>query len=130
MKAQSIHKQRNKVPRAAGHVKDKVAVLVLTEDGIIQNCNDSGAKLLGYQPAKLGGHHISEVLPQLSEITLRKGERVNPYLRFLSRIGHPFNVVGNNLQFSGELFFNDLEQQGQHQTVVMIHPIDQAESWL
>jgi PAS domain-containing protein len=128
MNPQSISKE-NMAQSNHSYDKEKIAVLILTEDGIIQDCNDAGAKLLGYRPGKSNRQHISEVLPRLSEIKLLKGKRVNPYLRFLSRIGHPFDVVGNNsIHFSGELFFNDLESQGQHQTVVMIHPIDQTKN--
>jgi PAS domain-containing protein len=112
-----------------GYENSKFAVLILTDDGMIQSCNKKGMKLLDYRPEKLTKQHISKVLPQLSDINLLKGERVNPYLRFLSRIGHPFAVVGkNDQQFSGELFFNDLENQGQHQIVVLINPSNRTRS--
>jgi PAS domain-containing protein len=113
-----------------GYENSEFAVLILTDDGMIQSCNDKGMKLLNYRPENLAKQHISEVLPQLLDINLLKGERVNPYLRFLSRIGHPFAVVGkNDQQFSGELFFNDLENQGQHQIVVLINPTNQIKSF-
>lgn len=113
-----------------GYENSTFAVLILTDDGMIQSCNIKGTKLLDYRPENLAKQHISEVLPQLSDINLLKGERVNPYLRFLSRIGHPFAVVGkNDQQFSGELFFNDLENRGQHQIVVLIHPTNQTKSF-
>jgi PAS domain-containing protein len=126
MNTQPIEKAGNNEIQT-GYENSKFAVLILTDDGMIQSCNDKGMKLLDYRPGSLTKQHISQVLPQLSDINLRKGERVNPYLRFLSRIGHPFAVIGkNDQQFSGELFFNDLENQGQHQIVVLINPINQT----
>jgi PAS domain-containing protein len=129
MNTQPIEEAANNAIQT-GYENSKFAVLILTVDGIIQSCNDKGMKLLDYRPGSSAKQHISEVLPQLSGINLRKGGRVNPYLRFLSRIGHPFAVIGkNDQQFSGELFFNDLESQGQHQIVVLINPINQTKSF-
>lgn len=123
MNIQPTDKSHNHAARSS-HDNNTFGMLVLTEDGVIQCCNDVGVKLLGYQPENLTKRHISEILPQLSGINLSKGERVNPYLRFLSRVGYEFSVVGNDgRRFLGELFFNDLENHGQHRIVVMIRPI-------
>jgi len=124
MNSQLIGKQKNMSRYEQDGKHYEPAVLVLTEDGMIQDCNDAGEKLLGYRPGKMGRQHISGVLPRLSKINLFKGKRVNPYLRFLSRIGHPFEVIGNDsIRFSGELFFNNVENAGGQRTVVMIHPV-------
>jgi sensor histidine kinase regulating citrate/malate metabolism len=112
MNTQPIEKASNNAIQT-GYENSKFAVLILADDGMIQSCNIKGMKLLDYRPGNLAKQHISEVLPQLSDINLLKGERVNPYLRFLSRIGHPFAVVGkNDQQFSGELFFQRSRKSG------------------
>ncbi len=102
------------------------AVLILSEDGLIRDCNETGANLLGGLPKNLPRLHISRLLPKLAKIDLIKGERTNPYLRFLSRIGHPFDVVSmRGVHFSGKLFFSDVEDCGLHRLIVMIQLIYQ-----
>lgn len=108
---------------------DEFAVLILSGDGMIHDCNKAGESLLGDVPKNLPKLHISKLLPKLAKIDLLKEKRANPYLRFLSRIGHPFEVVsmtGN--RFAGRLFFSDVENCGLHQMIVMIHPIYQENS--
>ena len=102
----------------------ELAVLVLSDEGIIHDCNRAGANLLGYLPRNLPKLHISSVLPKLAKIELIKGARANPYLRFLSRIGHHFEVVSmNGVHFEGKLFFSDVEDCGVHRLIVMIQPV-------
>lgn len=105
------------------------AVLILSEDGMIHDCNKVGESLLGDVPKNLPKLHISKLLPKLAKIDLLKEKRANPYLRFLSRIGHPFEVVSmTGKRFAGRLFFSDVENCGLHQMIVMIHPIYQESS--
>lgn len=102
------------------------AVLILSEDGLIRDCNEAGANLLGGLPKNLPRLHISRLLPKLAKIDLIKGERTNPYLRFLSRMGHPFEVVSmSGVHFAGKIFFSDVEDCGLHRLIVMIQPIYQ-----
>lgn len=106
--------------------ESEFAVLILSEDGIIRDCNKAGANLLGGWPKNLPKLHISRLLPKLTEIDLLKGERANPYLRFLSRIGHHFEVVSmSGVHFAGKLFFSDVEDCGSHRMIIMIHPVHQ-----
>lgn len=104
--------------------KNKFAALILSEDGLIQDCSKEGARLLGYIPENLINLHISKLLPKLIEIDLLKAHRINPYLRFLSRIGHQFELVEmNGDRTVGEIFFSDIENEGGHQLVVLINPV-------
>ena len=106
--------------------EDEFAVLILSDDGVVRDCNQAGAKLLGNSPKNLPKLHISKILPKLANIDLVKGRRANPYLRFLSRIGHLFEVVSmSGAHFTGRLFFSDVENCGSHQLIVMIHPVYQ-----
>lgn len=102
------------------------AVLILSDEGVISDCNRAGANLLGGLPKNLPRIHITSVLPKLAKIELIKGARANPYLRFLSRIGHHFEVVSlNGVHFEGKLFFSDVEDGGVHRLIVMIQPAHQ-----
>jgi len=104
--------------------RNKFAVLILSEDGVIQDCSKEGAKLLGYIPNNLIKLHISKLLPKLLEIDLLKAQRINPYLRFLSRIGHQFELVEMNGKRSvGQIFLSDIDNEDGHQLVVLINPM-------
>lgn len=104
--------------------RNKFAVLILSEDGVIQDCSKEGAKLLGYIPNNLIKLHISKLLPKLLEIDLLKAQRINPYLRFLSRVGHQFELVEMNGKRSvGQIFFSDIDNEAGHQLVVLINPM-------
>ncbi|MCO6427420.1 hypothetical protein [Nitrosomonas communis] len=111
--------------RAKTH-ESEYAVLILSEDGLICDCNEAGANLLAGLHKNLPKLHISSLLPKLAKIELLKGERTNPYLRFLSRIGHHFEVVSmSGARFAGKLFFSDVEDCGLHRLIVMIQPVCQ-----
>lgn len=117
---------RNDIDSKKDQNESEFAVLILSEDGMIRDCNKAGADLLGGWPKNLPKLHISRFLPKLAEIELIKGERANPYLRFLSRIGHHFEVVSmSGVHFAGKLFFSDVEDCGSHRMIVMIHPVYQ-----
>lgn len=108
---------------------DEYAVLILSVDGMIHDWNKAGESLLGDVPKNLPKLHISKLLPKLAKINLLKERRANPYLRFLSRIGHPFEVVSMaGKRFAGRIFFIDVENCGLHQLIVIIHPISQENS--
>lgn len=119
--------ETKKVVKASGSnqkQKDKFAALILSEDGLIQDCSKEGAKLLGYIPENLIKLHISKLLPKLLEIDLLKAERINPYLKFLSRIGHQFELVEmNGDRKVGQIFFSDIENEGEHQFVLLINSV-------
>ncbi len=104
--------------------KNSFAALILSEEGVIQDCSKEGAKLLGYIPENLINLHISKLLPKLVEIELLKAQRINPYLRFLSRIGHQFELIEMNGKRSvGQIFFSDIDNEEGHQLVVLINPM-------
>lgn len=101
-----------------------LAVLTLDENGMIRECNKAGADLLGCAPNKVTWLNIATFLPRLGEVALLQGERVNPYLRFLSRVGHQFELIGmSGAHFTSQLFFNEAESQGPHCLRVIIQPI-------
>ena len=103
---------------------DEAAIFMLSEDGMILDANKDAVRLLGHSTTQSNGQHISRIIPQLANVDLLEdGERVNSYLRYLSRIGHYFKVIGmNGMHFSGESYFNDIKVFNQHQIIVMIYP--------
>lgn len=86
-----------------------LAVLILDEDGVICECNSVVADLLGVAPDELTFQKISFFLPQFKAKMLIKDNHVNPYLLFLSRIGHNFMVIDKNGNtFQSQLFFSEM----------------------
>lgn len=105
-------------------IENELAVLTLDDSGLIRDCNMASAKLLGCASSILIWQHISKFLPQLSDLTLVDGERVNPHLRFLSRIGHHFEVITTSgTHFFSAVFFNDVEDFGRHCLRIIFQPV-------
>ncbi|MEO6118299.1 MAG: hypothetical protein ABIP37_04430 [Methylotenera sp.] len=101
-----------------------VARLTLYENGIIKECNKAGADILGCAPNTLTRLNISTFLPRLGEVALLVGERVNPYLRFLSRVGHQFEIISvSGVRYTSQLFFNEAENLSPHCLRIIIQPI-------
>ena len=109
--------------------KDKKAVLTLLENGMILNCNEAGARLLGCDSNKLTWQPISRLLPQLTDMVLVLDEKINPYLKFLSVVGHRYEVRAmNGTHFACELFFSEVEEFGRHCLRVVLLPIRKGQS--
>lgn len=101
-----------------------MAVLTLYDNGIIRACNIASAELLGCASKNIIWLHISQFLPQLGEVSLINGGAVSPYLKFLSRIGHRFEVIDlNGVHFFSKVFFNDVEDFGCHCLRIIFRPI-------
>lgn len=104
--------------------KSDLATLTIYDNGIIRSCNIACAELLGSTLNNLNSQHISVFLPQLKSVPLLNGETVNPYLKFLSRVGHQFEVVdANGVMFFSAVFFNDVEDFDRHCLRVIFQPI-------
>ncbi len=97
------------------------AVMIVSEQGLIYDCSEKGASLLGWMQHDLIGRSVAEVIPKLASVTLLKQGRANAYLRFLSRIGHHFELIGkNSRRATGEIFFSDVQQDGVHYLLLTI----------
>ena len=108
--------------------KNKDAVLILLENGMILNCNQAGASLLGCDPSNLTWQPISRLLPQLAGLALVLDEKINPYLKFLSVVGHRYEVRAmNGTHFACELFFSELEEFDRHCLRIVMQPIRQGQ---
>ena len=108
--------------------KNTEAVLTLLENGMILNCNQAGAALLGCDPSKLTWQPISRLLPQLADLSLVLDKKINPYLKFLSVVGHRYEVKAmNGTHFACELFFSEVEEFGRHCLRIVMQPIRQGQ---
>ncbi len=108
--------------------EDDRAVLTLDVNGLIRNCNKEAAKLMKCPTSQLVWQHVSNLLPQLADTELMQDGHINPRLRFLSRIGHRFQLAmpGGGLA-SGRIFFSDLENAGRHHLRLIICPDERHE---
>ena len=108
--------------------KNKEAVLTLLENGMILNCNQAAATLLGCDSSKLTWQPISRLLPQLADLALVVDKKINPYLKFLSIVGHRYEVRAmNGSHFACELFFSEGEEFGRHCLRIVMQPIRQGQ---
>ena len=108
--------------------KNKEAVLTLLENGMILNCNQAGATLLGCDSSKLTWQPVSRLLPQLADLALLVDKKINPYLKFLSVVGHRYEVRAmNGTHFACELFFSEGEEFGRHCLRIVMQPIRQGQ---
>lgn len=105
-------------------IEDDKVVLTLNDNGTIRECNEAGSRIFGCPPSKLIWQHISTFLPQLAGVALMQGEQINPRLRFLSHIGHQFEVIGKGgARFACAIFLSEVENVGLHYVRVILSPI-------
>ncbi len=105
--------------------------LTIYDNGIIRSCSNVASELLGCSLDKLRWRHISIFLPQLSEMAITKGGKINPNLRFLSHIGHHFDVIDmQGAHVTCALFFNEIECSGKHYLRVIFRPVEPQYSLL
>lgn len=102
---------------------EELPVLLLDEDGMIQDCNKPVENLFGYQLSDLVWQHISCLFPQLSKLALIQKGQINPKLHFITHCGHIFlglNRQGNPIP--NELSFIRLDQHGSNTLRLILRP--------
>jgi len=105
------------------HEGDGMAELIINNGGMICHCNQEAGVLLNSIPRRINWLNISTILPQLKNVELVKKGTINPDLRFLSRIGHQFEVVAmNDRSFASKLYFNEVEYFGRHCLRLIMRP--------
>lgn len=104
---------------------DNKMELTLNEQGMICGCNIPTGDLFGYRHGQSAWGHISELVPELASIKLMREGRINPRLRFLSHIGHRFQLLslGGKL-FDVKFFIREIESKGRRYLSAMIFPFD------
>jgi len=104
---------------------DNKIELTLNEQGMICGCDIPTGDLFGYRRGASAWGHISELMPELAAIKLMRDGQINPRLRFLSHIGHRFQLIsfGGKL-FDVKFFIRAIENQGQRYLRAMIFPFE------
>lgn len=117
--------EADKITEKNSMPEDGVVMLTLSDNGWIRSCNKAAGKLLGCASSELLWQHISMLLPQLAETPLMQKGQINPRLRFLSRIGHRFEVVApSGTRIFSKLFFTDVEYPERHNLCLIIRPFE------
>jgi hypothetical protein len=100
-------------------------ILTIYHNGMIRSCSHAAIELLGCSQDTLKWRHISSFLPQLADIAIIQGGRINPNLRFLSHIGHSFDVINmHGVHMTCALFFNEIERYDRHYLRVIFRPLE------
>lgn len=100
-------------------------VITIYDNGIIRNCSNAALELLGSSLDALRWRHISTFFPQLSHMAIMQGGKLNPNLRFLSHIGHSFEVINvQGAHMACVLFFNEIEHLDRHYLRVIFRPVE------
>lgn len=106
-------------------------VITIYDNGIIRNCSNAAIDILGSSLDALRWRHIATFFPQLADMAIMQGGKVNPNLRFLSHIGHSFEVINRDgVAISCVLFFNEVEYLDRHYLRVIFRPIEPQYSML
>jgi nitrogen-specific signal transduction histidine kinase len=99
------------------------AIITLDNNGYIRDCNTAAARLLGNSSTNIARQPISNFVPQFAEMALLKDDMINPKLRYLSRIGCQFDLIGSKgVHISCALYFNEIEDYGQRCLRLIIKP--------
>ena len=102
---------------------DKKIELTLNEQGMVCDCTILTGDLFGYRHGELAWGHISELMPELAAIKLICDGQINPRLRFLSHIGHRFQLLSlGGKPVDVKFFIRDIENQGRRYLRAMIFP--------
>lgn len=100
-------------------------VLTIYDNGIIRSCSKAAVELLGCSLDKLRWRHISTFLPQLADMAITKSGKINPNLRFLSRIGYRFDLINiSGVHIACALFFSEVEHFDRHYLRVIFRPVE------
>ena len=103
------------------------AALTLDQCGMIQDCTDASEELFGFNRLELVQHHVSILLPQLSEFQLMSDGHLNSRLIFLAHCGHLFHTQAHDGgTFSSELFFSQLEYGAHPILRLIVRPSEEA----
>lgn len=134
MGAQSVIRliEYKNVPNAkqplSNAVEESRLMVTLQYNGLIAECTQAVAKMLGRLPQALVRLPVSWLLPQLKNIPLMKGHNLNPYLHFLTRIGYQFQVLGRDgAYFLANIFFCEIGDAEHRYLRVIICPLKKDE---
>jgi len=100
-------------------------VLTIYDNGMIRSCSKAAIELLGCSLDQLRWRHISTFLPQLADMAIIQSGKINPNLRFLSRIGYSFDLINiRGAHIACALFFREVEHFDRHYLRVIFRPVE------
>jgi hypothetical protein len=100
-------------------------VLTIYDNGMIRSCSKAAIELLGCSLDQLRWRHISTFLPQLADMAIIQSGKINPNLRFLSRIGYSFDLINiRGAHIACALFFSEVEHFDRHYLRVIFRPVE------
>jgi PAS domain S-box-containing protein len=102
-------------------------VLLLDEDGFIQECGHSIEQIFGYSQHELLWQHVSCLFPKLGEVDLIQQGRVNPMLNYICHCDHIFEAINKHGGISVcnlNLFM--LEHAGMKNLRLIVRPVAAA----
>lgn len=105
---------------------DSLGIVILNDHGLILNSNNEATKLLGADTKTLKMQPVTDFIPELTNKSLLPNGKINPYLNFLSRVGHIFELISfDALSRPCLLFFHTIEISGQNELCLLINPVIQ-----
>lgn len=103
--------------------QEEIAALTLNDCGLVRDCSRAGEALFKYRRSELVWRHVSLLLPQLAALELMQDGQINPRLRFLCRVGHPFQAVTQDREhFQTKLFFNRVSGTAREGMILIVRP--------
>lgn len=103
--------------------QEEIAALTLNDCGMVRDCSRAGEALFKYCRSELVLRHVSLLLPQLAALELMQDGQINPHLRFLCRVGHPFHAVTQDGEhFPTILFFNRVGGTAREGMILIVRP--------
>lgn len=107
--------------------QEEIAALTLNDGGLVRDCSRGGEALFKYCRSELVWRHVSLLLPQLATLELMQDGQINPRLRFLCRVGQPFQgVAQDGERFPTILFFNRVSGTTHQGMTLIVRPARDA----
>ena len=117
-----VHKQPQN-QAAQWNKPNELPVLLLDEDGLISDCNETVEMLFGYSHGEIVWQHISCLIPQLQGLELVEKGRINPKLDFICHCGHIFQGLSKEgSAIPAEMSLIALQHGGSFTLRVILHP--------
>ncbi|MDP2246724.1 MAG: PAS domain-containing protein [Nitrosomonadales bacterium] len=109
--------------QVASGSEDDIGILILDETGLITNMNPSALKVLECDAEEAKLQLVSVFIPELADKPLMINDRLNTHLRFLSRVGHVFEVVTQQgKSWPILLFFHEMEISNNKRICLLLAP--------
>jgi PAS domain S-box-containing protein len=122
------HSKQHKLTNAYLTELNNHPVLLLDDQGFIQEYSQSVDSQFGYRRSELLRQHISCVIPQLSEVELIMEGHLNPLLNYICHCDHVFEALNSQSDIIiCNLKFVRIENNGRRLLRLIVRPYDEVE---